>query len=172
MYVYIIYSQISVLWFYNYKLYCLNNVSKNNTTRVFSLLCAILIGVCLGSFWANQELNWGGFWSWDPVELISLLLFLWFLVQLHNKNNIIFNKSLSNIAITIVLFYFVIRLGVVTTIHSFILSNLHPFFVYIFLLLIVIVFFNNTIKYYYFYKSRRTHYYTVICVFYLIVIYA
>ncbi|MGI9345045.1 MAG: cytochrome c-type biogenesis CcmF C-terminal domain-containing protein [Gammaproteobacteria bacterium] len=35
-------------------------------------------GISLGSWWAYQELGWGGFWFWDPVESLSLLP--WFLV--------------------------------------------------------------------------------------------
>ncbi|RCL19390.1 heme lyase CcmF/NrfE family subunit [Anaplasma marginale] len=37
----------------------------------------LTLGVALGGWWAYRELGWGGFWSWDPVENVSLMP--WFL---------------------------------------------------------------------------------------------
>lgn len=43
----------------------------------------LTLGIALGSFWAYYELGWGGYWSWDPVENSSLLLWLIATALLH-----------------------------------------------------------------------------------------
>lgn len=106
---------------------------------IFANLIA-LIGIFLGALWASQELNWGGFWSWDPVELISLLCIYMLLKLLHNPNSIIkFHPLTINIAIFIFI-YLIMRAGVVSTIHSFIKNTNTPFYVTFFCCISIFIF--------------------------------
>lgn len=89
----------------------------------------ILIGTILGAWWASQEFNWGGYWSWDPVELISLFIFFFMLFILHIKHKNIVQPKLIKIFFCIFIIYCVLRLGAVTTIHSFIRSVGLPYYV-------------------------------------------
>jgi cytochrome c-type biogenesis protein CcmF len=55
-------------------------------TRRFALLAwvALTAGMVTGAHWAYQELGWGGFWAWDPVENASLLPWLATTAFLHS----------------------------------------------------------------------------------------
>lgn len=84
-------------------------------------------GIVLGSWWAYYELGWGGWWFWDPVENASLLPWLLGTALLHalvvcEKRGVyghavlllsIFTFSLS------LLGTFVVRSGVLTSVHAF-----------------------------------------------------
>ncbi|MFC0352647.1 heme lyase CcmF/NrfE family subunit [Chromohalobacter japonicus] len=87
----------------------------------------LTVGVSLGSWWAYYELGWGGWWFWDPVENASLLPWLAGTALIHSlavtekrgtfKNwtalLAIFTFSLS------LLGTFLVRSGVLTSVHSF-----------------------------------------------------
>lgn len=103
-----------------YKLYKgLINFKKFNFTNTRLIIVAIF----LGAYWAHQELNWGGYWSWDLVELISLslmsiLTFLSHLVKLR------FSVISGLLTLTIlVLLFTLVRLGVVQSVHGFLPSQ-------------------------------------------------
>ena len=40
-------------------------------------------GILLGANWAYEELGWGGYWNWDPVETWSLITWLVYALYLH-----------------------------------------------------------------------------------------
>ena len=48
------------------------------STRRFALIAWTLLGagILLGTFWSYNELGWGGYWGWDPVENASLMPWL------------------------------------------------------------------------------------------------
>ncbi|MCR6554550.1 heme lyase CcmF/NrfE family subunit, partial [Aeromonas sp. CPF2-S1] len=87
----------------------------------------LTLGIVLGSWWAYYELGWGGWWFWDPVENASLLPWLLGTALLHalvvcEKRGAyghavlllsIFTFSLS------LLGTFVVRSGVLTSVHAF-----------------------------------------------------
>ena len=87
----------------------------------------LTIGIALGSWWAYYELGWGGWWFWDPVENASLMPWLAGLALLHSlavteKRGVfkawtimlaIFSFALS------LLGTFLVRSGVITSVHSF-----------------------------------------------------
>ena len=90
----------------------------------------LTLGICLGSWWAYYELGWGGWWFWDPVEnaafvpwLISVALFHSLIVT-HNKG--VFSRW--SLLLTILAFAscllgtFLVRSGVLTSVHSFALD--------------------------------------------------
>jgi cytochrome c-type biogenesis protein CcmF len=53
--------------------------------RPWALLSTAILGlgVCMGGLWAYETLGWGGFWSWDPVEIASFIPWLFTVVLVH-----------------------------------------------------------------------------------------
>lgn len=51
-------------------------------------VCFLCIGIVSGARWAYLELDWGGYWAWDPVQNLSLLPLLGALAALHSINAI------------------------------------------------------------------------------------
>nr|WP_325097024.1 heme lyase CcmF/NrfE family subunit [Marinomonas ostreistagni] len=87
----------------------------------------LTLGIALGSWWAYYELGWGGWWFWDPVENASLMPWLAGTALIHSlavteKRGVfkswtvllaIFTFSLS------LLGTFLVRSGVLTSVHAF-----------------------------------------------------
>jgi cytochrome c-type biogenesis protein CcmF len=89
--------------------------------------CALTLGVALGSWWAYYELGWGGFWFWDPVENASVMPWLAGTALLHSaivveKRNALKSWTILLAILTFVLSLlgtFIVRSGVLTSVHSF-----------------------------------------------------
>ena len=91
----------------------------------------LTFGISLGSLWSYRELGWGGFWAWDPVENVSLLP--WFaslsfihLLLIRNKTYLInYLLKLNGILIFIFSLFstFVVRSGLISSIHAFAKNN-------------------------------------------------
>lgn len=89
-------------------------------------------GIFIGSYWAYYELGWGGAWYFDPVENVSLLPWLSVTALLHTimvtKNNgklQLWSIFLSLISFALCLFgTFLVRSGLVVSIHSFALDKM------------------------------------------------
>ncbi|MBT7526363.1 MAG: heme lyase CcmF/NrfE family subunit, partial [Rhodospirillales bacterium] len=89
--------------------------------------CALTLGVALGSWWAYYELGWGGFWFWDPVENASVMPWLAGTALLHSaivveKRNALKSWTILLAVLTFVLSLlgtFIVRSGVLTSVHSF-----------------------------------------------------
>ena len=87
----------------------------------------LTIGIALGSWWAYYELGWGGWWFWDPVENASLLPWLAGLALLHSlavtEKRGVFKAWTIMLAIFAfalsLLGTFLVRSGVITSVHSF-----------------------------------------------------
>ncbi|GAB5389203.1 MAG: heme lyase CcmF/NrfE family subunit [Alphaproteobacteria bacterium] len=84
-------------------------------------------GIALGSWWAYNELGWGGFWFWDPVENASLLPWLIATALLHavavaEKRGAMLAWSvllaIAGFALTM-LGTFIVRSGLLTSVHAF-----------------------------------------------------
>lgn len=102
--------------------------------RVFELLGASIlgIGIMLGGLWAYESLGWGGWWSWDPVENVSLLPMLVALIIIHTnlmqrRYNYFpkFNFALFGLQFVLILFStFLTRTGIAAnSMHTFAGSN-------------------------------------------------
>jgi cytochrome c-type biogenesis protein CcmF len=103
------------------------------------------VGIALGSWWAYYELGWGGWWFWDPVENASFLPWLIGTALIHSlavteKRGLfkswtillaIFSFSLS------LLGTFLVRSGVLTSVHAFANDPERGIFVLAFLFIIV-----------------------------------
>ncbi len=89
-----------------------------------------------GAQWAYVELGWGGYWAWDPVENASFIPWLTGSAFLHSvmiqerKNMLkIWNVSLIAITYMLTLFgTFLVRSGILTSVHAFGNSSLGAFF--------------------------------------------
>jgi len=98
-------------------------------TRRWTLFAwlALTSGIMLGGYWAYYELGWGGYWAWDPVENASLLPWLVGTALLHSimaqERRNLFRGWNASLAITTfslsLLGTFLVRSGVLTSVHSF-----------------------------------------------------
>jgi cytochrome c-type biogenesis protein CcmF len=93
-------------------------------------------GVLLGAKWAYEEVGWGGWYAWDPVENAALMPWLVATAFLHSvmvqeKKDMlrVWNVVLVAGAFALSLFgTFLTRSGVISSIHSFTQSSIGPFF--------------------------------------------
>ena len=93
-------------------------------------------GILLGGKWAYEELGWGGYWAWDPVENASLMPWLTATAFLHSiivqeRRGMlkVWNMVLVSISfIMTVVGTALTRSGVVQSVHAFAQSNLGWFF--------------------------------------------
>src|ERR1700712_1975558 len=120
------------------------------STRRFALAAWFFlgIGILLGARWSYTELGWGGYWAWDPVENASLLPWLTGTAFLHSimiqeKRGMlkIWNVSLVlATGILSILGTFLVRSGILDSIHAFGASTLGvPFVVLIVFLLVLAI---------------------------------
>jgi cytochrome c-type biogenesis protein CcmF len=103
-------------------------------TRRFALAAWFFlgIGILLGARWSYSELGWGGYWAWDPVENASLLPWLTGTAFLHSvmvqeKRGMlkVWNVSLVLVTGTLaILGTFLVRSGILDSIHAFGASTL------------------------------------------------
>ena len=97
--------------------------------RPFALVawCFLTLGVAMGSYWAYYTLGWGGFWFWDPVENASLMPWLAGTAFVHSVAVMEKRDALKvwTIFLAILAFSFsllgtfLVRSGVLTSVHAF-----------------------------------------------------
>ena len=100
---------------------------RNWTVLSWSFLT---LGIALGSWWAYYELGWGGWWFWDPVENSSLVPWLLATALFHSaivsNSRKIFNNWTILLSILSVIGCFIgmflVRSGILTSVHSFALD--------------------------------------------------
>ncbi|HBR69056.1 MAG TPA: heme lyase NrfEFG subunit NrfE [Rhodospirillaceae bacterium] len=88
---------------------------------------ALSAGIALGSWWAYYELGWGGWWFWDPVENASLMPWLAGTALLHSVIVLEKRDTLKRwVALLAILTFslsmlgtFLVRSGVLTSVHAF-----------------------------------------------------
>ena len=116
------------------------------TTKNWTLFCWSMLtgGIALGSYWAYYELGWGGWWFWDPVENVSLMPWITGLALVHSlmmtkkeqllKRWIVF---LSILCFSLSVFgTFLVRSGILTSVHSFASDSSRGIFILILFLVI------------------------------------
>ncbi|MDE2163420.1 MAG: heme lyase CcmF/NrfE family subunit [Alphaproteobacteria bacterium] len=89
--------------------------------------CALTLGVAMGMWWSYYTLGWGGYWAWDPVENASLMPWLAGTALLHSsivaeKRDTMKSWTIFLAIITFslsLLGTFLVRSGVLTSVHSF-----------------------------------------------------
>jgi cytochrome c-type biogenesis protein CcmF len=87
----------------------------------------LTLGITAGSYWAYYELGWGGYWFWDPVENASLMPWLAATALLHSINVLAARGALKawTMMLAVIAFAmsmvgtFLVRSGVLTSVHAF-----------------------------------------------------
>ncbi|HMO27747.1 heme lyase CcmF/NrfE family subunit [Enterovirga sp.] len=87
----------------------------------------LTLGIAMGAYWAYYELGWGGFWFWDPVENASLMPWLAGTALIHSIVVMEKREALKvwTVLLAILTFSlsllgtFLVRSGVLTSVHSF-----------------------------------------------------
>ena len=88
---------------------------------------ALTLGIALGSWWAYYELGWGGWWFWDPVENASLMPWLAATALLHSAIVVEKRGQLKSWTVLLAILAFslslvgtfIVRSGLLTSVHSF-----------------------------------------------------
>ena len=105
----------------------------------------LTLGIALGSWWAYYELGWGGWWFWDPVENASFMPWLIGTALLHSlavtekrggfKNWTVL-LAISAFSLSL-LGTFLVRSGVLTSVHAFATDPRRGVFILVLLVLVI-----------------------------------
>jgi cytochrome c-type biogenesis protein CcmF len=109
----------------------------------------LTLGIAMGSYWAYYELGWGGWWFWDPVENASLMPWLAGTALLHSTVVMERRDALKvwTVLLAILTFSlsllgtFLVRSGVLTSVHSFAVDPARGLFI----LVILVVFIGGSL---------------------------
>ena len=107
--------------------------------------CFLTLGIALGSAWAYYELGWGGWWFWDPVENASFMPWLLGTALIHSlavtEKRGGFKMWTALLAILTfsmsLLGTFLVRSGVITSVHAFATDPTRGIFILIFLAVLI-----------------------------------
>ena len=107
--------------------------------------CFLTVGIALGSAWAYYELGWGGWWFWDPVENASFMPWLVGTALIHSlavteKRGVFksWTVLLAIIAFSLSLLgTFLVRSGVLTSVHAFATDPKRGVFILAFLAIVI-----------------------------------
>jgi cytochrome c-type biogenesis protein CcmF len=107
-------------------------------SRRYAIVAWLILGLgnLLGAWWAYHVLGWGGYWGWDPVENVALMPWLVgtafvHSVQMQERRGMLkaWNMVLIMTAFFLSIFgTFVVRSGILASVHSFALSAIGPYF--------------------------------------------
>ena len=109
--------------------------------------CFQTLGILVGSIWAYYELGWGGFWFWDPVENASLLPWFAMTALIHSlivleKRSLLYFWVIILCLLTFTLSVtgtFLVRSGVLNSVHTFANDPSRGIFILIFLSLMIFI---------------------------------
>ena len=107
--------------------------------------CFLTVGIALGSGWAYYELGWGGWWFWDPVENASFMPWLAGTALIHSLAVTdkrggfkVWTVLLAILAFSLSLVgTFLVRSGVLTSVHAFATDPKRGLFILAFLALVI-----------------------------------
>lgn len=105
----------------------------------------LTLGIALGSFWAYYELGWGGWWFWDPVENASFMPWLVGAALIHSQAVTEKRGSFKSWTLLLaiaafslsLLGTFLVRSGVLTSVHAFASDPERGLFILAFLTLVI-----------------------------------
>ena len=105
----------------------------------------LTLGIAMGSWWAYYELGWGGWWFWDPVENASFMPWLLGTALLHSLAVTEKRGSFKNWTVLLaiaafslsLLGTFLVRSGVLTSVHAFATDPRRGVFILIFLVAVI-----------------------------------
>lgn len=101
----------------------------------------LTLGIVLGSWWAYYELGWGGWWFWDPVENASFMPWLVGTALIHSLAVTEKRSAFKNWTVLLAIMAFslsllgtfLVRSGVLTSVHAFATDPTRGVFILIFL---------------------------------------
>jgi cytochrome c-type biogenesis protein CcmF len=107
--------------------------------------CFLTVGVAMGSGWAYYELGWGGWWFWDPVENASFMPWLAGTALIHSLAVTdkrggfkAWSVLLAILAFSLSLLgTFLVRSGVLTSVHAFATDPKRGLFILVFLAVVI-----------------------------------
>jgi cytochrome c-type biogenesis protein CcmF len=107
--------------------------------------CFLTVGIMLGSWWAYYELGWGGWWFWDPVENASFMPWLVGTALIHSLAVTEKRGSFKSWTVLLaicafslsLLGTFLVRSGVLTSVHAFATDPRRGVFILIFLAIVI-----------------------------------
>ncbi len=105
----------------------------------------LTLGIALGSWWAYYELGWGGWWFWDPVENASFMPWLVGTALVHSLAVTEKRGSFKNWTVLLaisafslsLLGTFLVRSGVLTSVHAFATDPRRGIFILVFLVAVI-----------------------------------
>ena len=105
----------------------------------------LTLGIALGSWWAYYELGWGGWWFWDPVENASFMPWLVGTALIHSLAVTEKRGSFKNWTVLLaisafslsLLGTFLVRSGVLTSVHAFATDPRRGIFILAFLVVVI-----------------------------------
>ncbi|WP_319380781.1 heme lyase CcmF/NrfE family subunit [Thiomicrorhabdus sp.] len=116
-------------------------------TKAWTLIAwaFLTLGIALGSWWAYYELGWGGWWFWDPVENASLLPWLVATALIHSLAITGSRGTFQSWSLLLAILAFalsllgtfLVRSGVLTSVHAFTSDPSRGVFILIFLVIVV-----------------------------------
>ena len=134
--------------------------AKSIKSWVLISWCFQTLGISLGSIWAYYELGWGGFWFWDPVENASLLP--WFAITALMHSVMVLEKRDNLYAWVIILCLitfilsvtgtFLVRSGILNSVHTFASDPARGIYILIFLSLMIL---SSLVIFFKFYKKEN-----------------
>src|SRR5499427_6620668 len=107
--------------------------------------CFLTLGITLGSWWSYYILGWGGFWFWDPVENASLMPWLAGTALLHSAIVVEKRDALKSWTVLLAILAFslsllgtfLVRSGVLTSVHAFAQDPARGMFILAFLVMVI-----------------------------------
>jgi len=137
-----------------------------NQVRKWILLAWLFltVGIVLGAWWAYEEVGWGGYWAWDPVENSSLMPWLTVTALLHccriykqRTSVATWTMFLSLMTFSLCIFgTFLTRYGLVSSVHAF----PEPGFGILFMVLLIHIWILAAILFWRAHKHRKINTYT------------
>ncbi len=105
----------------------------------------LTLGIAMGSWWAYYELGWGGWWFWDPVENASFMPWLLGTALIHSLSVTEKRGSFKNWTVLLaisafslsLLGTFLVRSGVLTSVHAFATDPTRGIFILAFLVVVI-----------------------------------
>jgi len=105
----------------------------------------LTVGITLGSWWAYYELGWGGWWFWDPVENASLMPWLMGTALIHSLAVTEKRGAFKSWTVLLAIFAFslsllgtfLVRSGVLTSVHAFATDPGRGAFILVFLCIVI-----------------------------------
>ena len=129
----------------------INKIKNNQIFLLKKIFFFLFFSISLGAWWAEQELGWNFWWSWDFIEIITLFFLLLLINGFHNlisnKSNLLYLYK-KNFLFYIFLFILCVRLNIFSSLHNF-ADNLFIHYYYYFFCVIIFFFF------FFFFKLKK-----------------